>query len=97
MNYLLIILNLFFPAFLFYQISDHGSPDNEGILLVLLFGLIPIMNIAYIVGTISDESLLGLWLQEKKRNSKNNCKMRTKLKLKLKLKLNEDYKWEFVV
>ena len=70
MNYLLIILNLFPPAFLFYQILDHGVSDNEDMLLVLLFILIPIMNIAYIVGTISDESLLGLWLQVRKKKLK---------------------------
>ena len=68
MSYFMIILNLIPVVFMVFFLAQEGFPNYFGKQLVILsvFAVSGI-NLLYIVTKISDESLIGLWIQVKRK------------------------------
>lgn len=48
-------------------IDSGGSWDTTDLLLLLLLTLTPIVNLVFIFGATDKESLVGLWVETKKK------------------------------
>ncbi len=67
MFYLVILLNLFAIGFLgLVMIEDFPNQIGEWVLMVMFFA-VPLMNLLYIWLIKKDDSLVGLWIQVRKK------------------------------
>ena len=68
MRLLAILVNIGLLIITIYAVILHrGSYDSQLLLMVFLLTLTPIVNLVFIFGATDKESLVGLWIETKKK------------------------------
>lgn len=68
MRLLAILTNICLSIFIIYSVVDYrGSWDTDDLLIIFFLAFTAIVNLGFIFGATDKESLVGLWVETKKK------------------------------